>query len=864
MKTDAILFRLLVACGAVLLALAPPGARAQAAQPVAPPGPQPQLIDASPTRCSGASYRGRVPQVQIELNRIFAADPQFRKDAGAGANPLRDGILGPVTRKWLGVFCQRHPFKARAAAFDADVAAKLAGFRPAPQPLPPAPIPEAPLPGIETTWRYDPKALRKPRDASTAVARLRLLTDRYADKVLFEGAVRRALKGLVVDAPMQARIEEFSRVDGYRLTSEKLGQVKGLPAGLRAMLEPGAGIDFASVEEFHLNLEAAVGDDGAAKAELASLLARIDEKALVPHYQVPDTIGADLAAAAEMEPVLADFYLPVAMVEFPSQHLLVQALRARAQRALGMCRLNHLRQDGRIDADNDIKAVWALVEPDMASFDTLAKLRARTTRCDKDELAQVQGLVGKAHKALYAKLESAAVLMKVNRAPPLAKQGGPGAAAGCGCAHDAHEGMTYGFYPLWTDGDAERLDFDVLSRIGLYGMTIDDKGGLRYPAGVQTPPWTLLQAAHRHMTKVDWVLYKNDWSAASDSGMNRLLDNLRASIATLLQTRFPRTDWSGTALATFGLEQGPSIGDGVTLRFERFPSGRQNQEALREFVQLLAADLRQMKPARKLNFMVTQDEILGADGTGTQDAAFSAVNLLGLTQQANYIENDDDPADSRRMRAEDVKVLVLMPEPTTSQKLELRAGIENALFSSNRVRMLRNVIPIVEYDAGRDMMLTDDIVYFQDNFGGIGFWPLPFASAQDEAEGSATANHVLHAYFKRIELEGGVKATLIDLICPNRAWLRWLAWISSIVAIVAGVTLARCRGCGTRLDKNKLYMAGMVALLVLPFIVIAALVVGDPLFKSDSGVHWFVAALLIGVVIVPGAYGLLKPERQLP
>jgi hypothetical protein len=53
-------------------------------------------------------------------------------------------------------------------------------------------------------------------------------------------------------------------------------------------------------------------------------------------------------------------------------------------------------------------------------------------------------------------------------------------------------------------------------------------------------------------------------------------------------------------------------------------------------------------------------------------------------------------------------------------------------------------------------------------------------------------------------------------------------------------------------------------LIVLPFVVIAALVVGDPLFKSDSGVHWFIAAILIGVVIIPGAYGLLKPARKLP
>ena len=838
--------------------------------------PGPQLVDATRERCAGARYEGRVVLVQAELNRIYADDAEFRKDVGAGANPLRDGRLGPITRKWLGVFCARNPFKAHAAAFDAEVAARLSAFG---REVPPAAKTNAVddggkraqglLAGLETTYRYDPAVLRKPQDLEPVLARLALLTDRYDSKELFDQALGRALKGLALDPKTRSLIVTLSEVDGYLLPSAKVNALPNASPSLREKLLLKADIDYASADEFHFDLETAVGE-GPERAELSRYQVLIDGFSLVKHYRIPSTLAADLAAASAIEPPLAALYRPMAKVEYPTRQLLEDALRARLERALGMCKANHYRQDGRIEADDDVKALWALVDggvaaPGRKSYAEVAKLRAAEGRCNETQLGQAQRLTEAGHDVLYAKLDNAAELAKVNRAPPLAGQAGPGAVANCGCAHDEREGMTYGFYPLWTDSTQQHLDFDVLSRIGLYGMTIDDQGVLHFPAGVQTPPWALLKAAHRHMTKVDWVLYKNDWEAASAGGMAVFLDSLRQNIGRLLRRPYPRPDWSGTALASLGLEQGPSAGDGITLRFEGFPDAEQDQEALRSFVRMLAADLRAMKPARQLNFMVAQEEIVSAPiGDNKPPRPFSAAGLHELLQQANRIDDDAAPVSSRYRYEEDPTILVLLEEPTTRQKLELRTKVEQALFSNQRVRLLRNLVPVVEYDAGRDKMLTDDIIYFQNNFGGIGFWPLPFASAEDETDGSTTVNSALHAYFTSTDMEGDVKSELIDLICPNRAWLRWLAWIASIVAVAAGVTLARCRGCGTRLDNNKFYMAGMVALLVLPFIVIATLVVGDPLFKSDSGVHWFVAALLIGVVIVPGAYGLLKPARQLP
>lgn len=429
---------------------------------------------------------------------------------------------------------------------------------------------------------------------------------------------------------------------------------------------------------------------------------------------------------------------------------------------------------------------------------------------------------------------------------------GPGAVDGCGCALDRSRGITYGFYPLLAKAANQKLDFGVLSRIGLYGMTIDDKGALRMPSGVNTKPWTLLEAAHRHMTRVDWVLYKNDWPEAGGPVLADLLRNIRQNIDRLLRTPFPKTDLGGTALVTLGLEPGPSVGDGITLRFERFPGTPEAQLALRSFVSALYRQLREMKPARQLNIMVTQDEILGGgESAAGEGRPYSVANLNAMMQLT----------DNTRAG---VRVLVMLHEPASSQNRLLRSDIENTLFGSQRERMLRSVVPVLEYDGKRFEQLNDDIIYLMDNFGGIGFWPLQFATAGDSADGSTTANHVLHRYFENTGADSGFAANLTDLICPNRKLLRWLAWMSSIFAIWLGIQLLRSRGCSTRLDKNRIYPVLAAVFISLPFALIAALVVGDPLLQSDSGVHSIIVAVLIGLAIVPGLYGLLRWARKLP
>lgn len=850
MKIHAIPMCLASACW---LALAPAAAAA--------PPPAARVI-AAPDRCASGVYEGKVQQVQLDLHRIFSGDHDYQEDAAGPYKLLADGKLGAITRKWLKHACTVYPFMVRPDHADADLAAALHTFTPPGAvivvPSAPGPAAAAPVP-IEVTYRYDPAALRSTRQREAIVPRLRLLTDRFSDKRQFDDAVARVLPGHVPDAATLGQIETYSALDAYVLPVAGLDQLVGASPALLERLGAATGVVFESADDFHIGLDTAVGD-GPERAELRKYAAQVDQLSRTTHYRIPPTLAADLADATALAPPVAALYRSMINVAYPSEALLQFALRAHLARKLGLCSQKHETDDA------DVLALWTV--PDSAGDKSarVIALRHLPAGCNADERREANVLTDVAHASLYATLAKTVDLAKVNVAPAAAGQNGPGAVAACGCAPDARAAMTYGFYPLWADATGQALDFDVLSRVGLYGMTIDDQGALTLPAGVQGKPWTLLKAAHRHLTKVDWVLSKTEWRAVDGAGMAAFFGKLRQNVAQLLASEVPAPRARGTAVASLGLEQGPVAGDGITLRFDGFPTDaqHQNRDALRSFVQALATDLRAMKPARQLNIMVTQAQILGAPGADSGDRPFSASNLNELIRLANPIRADADPAQVTRSRANDPRILVMLQEPTADAKLLLRAGIEQGLSSEVGMRVLRDVIPVVEYDGQRAAQLNEDILYFRDNFAGIGFWTVQFYTKADDNDGAASANAILRRHFKAYGVDGGFISGVIDLICPNRGWLRWLAWIAAIVAVAAGVTLVRCRGCSKRLDSNVWYRAGMVALVVLPFIVIAALVVGDPLFKSESGVHWLVAAVLIAVVVVPGIYGLLKPVKRLP
>jgi hypothetical protein len=816
------------------------------------------LVDVTPEKCEHFHYRSKGREIQKELSRIYRDDPAFSKAAGVADKPLNDGMIGDVTRGWLKTFCGAHPFKVRQDNFEADVAAELARSKVVPAPV--ASVPGEPPDGGDIVYRYDPKAVKTPRDIALIVARLLTLTARYDDKKLFDEAVTRALKGARSPVPMRANIDTAAAIDGYMLPDRSVWELKGATPAFIEKLHLRTGTEYANADDFHLDLQIAMGE-GAEKTELSRFASQIDQLALRVHYQIPATIATDLAQSAPLDPALEKLYRSLANVAYPSATLLQAALRAQLERGLDMCPKNYRQNGGRVSDDD---ALTLLALPGVSGVDarSIQSLRLRASRCDPADLGRSTSLLDALHKTLYARLASAVDLSRGQAAPPVAGQLGAVAVAGCGCARDASLGVTYGFYPLWTDAATRRLNFDMLSRIGLVGMTVDDRGVLHMPPGINTMPWALLRSAYQHQTKVDWVVYKDQWEENGD--MRGLLDGLRQSIQAHLATLDPDGRHLGTRVASLGMDPGPSAGDGITLRFEDFPTTQTAQAELNDFVAALHKQLSSMQPARQLNVMVTQAQILNEALSPQSDAApFSAAHLNALMAHDGPGGDGSDAANRVTLAPGDIRVLVLLQEATTSNKLKLRSGIESVLFGGERRHMLRSVIPVVEFDGSRPDQLRDDIIYFDDNFGGIGFWPLPFASDKQD-DGPDSANAILRAFSISAGTDGGVLDGLVDLICPNRGWLRWLAWGLAILGVAAGVALATCRGCQTRLDANRWYLGVAVALTVLPLIVIAALVAGDPLFAGDSVWHWVVAVVLLALAVAPGAVRLWMPRKNLP
>ncbi len=861
MNITSILFRL--ACVAIV-----PGISMATTLPAKAPASD-QARPATPAACYAGKYKpGDVPAIQADLGRIYGKDAEYLEDAGGDDPPLRDGRMGVITRKWIGKFCAGYHFEAKPSSFEATVVRELARVAaggitkagmPAPVQAAPPPPPPAPL---ESFYAYDPKVLVKPRNEALILPRLRTIKERYYDHAQFMTVLQRALADIDVDADTMLMIETGATVDGYLLTLETLAELgnKGASQALIEKLSPIVGDVYDDSDAFNEALHIAVGE-GKEKSELMQLSAKLFDMARIRNYRIPDTIEADFASKAELPAPVAALFTSMADVKYPSLELLESALAWRVQQGLGMCAFNRFRQEGRLD-DKQFLALKTIFPADAQLFDEIAELRKLVVPCKPAQQIEAKVLAFKADSLVTARLARSVRLQHAAKMATSAKgQLGPTAIDSCGCSPGPQDGVIYGFYPLWTDAEKKpKVNFGFMSRVGLYGVTFSDRGDLVNPPDYKGPPARLIDAAHVHRTKVDWVVHKNDWRswAASDAeGKKRTLETLIDSIEQRLATPLFATDWRGTAIASLGLERAPTLGDGVTLRFDRFP--KQDQALFDRFVVDLYARLKAMKPARQLNLLVDHAAMVGEDAS-----TFSIRNLLDLIAKTNKIDEDQSFANSTIRRADDIQVLVLVREPTADSKRVLREEIESALHSSARVRMLRDVVPVLEYDGVHVNQLRDDLIYNNDNFGGIGFWPIPFATDDDTAQGSTTANSVLQAYFDYADNDHGRLEKFVDWVCPNRGWLRWIAWVSALAAIVVAVVYARCRGCGTRLDDNPLYLVPMGLIIMLPFVAVFTLIIGDPILRSDSGVHLFFAFVVLCVVVLPALYLLFKPARKLP
>lgn len=859
-------------------------------------------------------------KIQHHLAVIYGSDPDYVGDAGGARRPLGDNIVGPVTLKWLTRFCRDygivaddpgferavvdsleqvadiarvHPdwlrilsspdfeawineqptgqrvqnLKVRRSGAASQVNALIAQYLRERRAGPAASAAPAPL---ELTYGYDPTRPARIESLDMIAPRLKPMIGRDpVEEQQFEHEVRALLYDVALTDDTLALIKLYSQVDAYVVDTELLRRLRreGMPeAAITAIGDKMQDVEYIGTLDFQDAL-AEVAAGGAHAEAIENKRLSIVSRAREARFAVPDTLAASLAASAPLAPSVAAVFSGFQKVEYPTRQLFDDALEWQVRRALNMCSDPRQPSQGVLD-DENFAALAALMPEQADKFARIAELRAVQSGCNTAQLVEADALAYQAHLFISPRLDRKMDLDLRHAMPTPAPRESAWAPSWCRCGRPARDGLIYGFYPLWLDSGERQIDFGAMSRIGLYGLTMDQRGGLHGPPGMEgtTVPEHLagmMRAAHQHNVKVDWVVARSDWSGwngASRAAKQAVLTALSSNIVSLLERELPGGGQAMTRLASFGVDAGATGGDGVTLYFRYFPAA--DKELYNEFVVALSARLKDMRPARHLSLMADFHDV-------GQPGAFDYGNLIRLVERTNPIPAGTSFAGSGSEMMGDMPVLVLVPEPTRDTKRALRNAMHEALRGADSVRLLWAMLPVIEYDGTGSRQLASDIVYVSADYHGIGFWPLAFAGPGDKVGNSAaetlSANRLLELYYQPAWGLASSVMQKFDYLCPHRLWLRWLFWGALVLAIGVGAVYFNCRGCNERLDNSGLYFTGMMALLALPLVVLTVLVLSDPLLKPYSQV----ALVLYGTGGIAAAalvarYYFNKSRRKLP
>lgn len=443
-------------------------------------------------------------------------------------------------------------------------------------------------------------------------------------------------------------------------------------------------------------------------------------------------------------------------------------------------------------------------------------------------------------------------------------------AADCGCNVERRPNShVYGFYPFWAyAADAgtppPQVDFDLVGRVAFDGLLLDGQGLLNYAAHWDDAAATFTASAHRHQAKVDLAIRIRGWQDWSEDAARLAASNVVEEMTrSRPPSRLVRTAGTLGRLDRF-LDRDP---DGVTLIVEGYSGtpGTQDVDKLVAFVRTVAAGIADRGLAINLAFDIPLLDPATAGAPLFQDLRSLLVNVA---------EPDRRVVDN---------VLVFLERPTTRSKKLLRTRVESSFKGEERIQVLRALIPVVPPGANAPLgpqqadgavevataaansygQFHDDIVYFQDNFDGIGFWPAPAVGATlpDGAPDLAAAL-VGERYYGwtpplvPARLQPAVRGTVdaaCALVCPNR--LLFYAAGTATGGLAAAVGLLSLYSGRSRTAARRLLLVPLLLLLLLAILLVTAAC------DTDSR-SWSVLALAALMLLTSGSIAFHWYERR--
>jgi len=422
----------------------------------------------------------------------------------------------------------------------------------------------------------------------------------------------------------------------------------------------------------------------------------------------------------------------------------------------------------------------------------------------------------------------------------------------CGCVRDFSD-TVYGFYPYWrstverqSDAVEENavdavtipaIDYSVFNRIAYYALTLEESGEITTPLHWNSNGklGNFINNAQRHKTKVDLVIYSDHWAQWSES-------SLKTSVMSVYNELMLEVEYQEPGLMNYVplLNSTTASPDGVTLYFDGYFDHVASSYKIIEFVNQLYERLEDLDRDYKINILLDVD----STELASNKSIFKNIKSLLLN------DKNDNPAYVDWL-------LVFLNEPTTTSKKILRRKIENEFSGAERMAVLRKVIPVItpygheNDELGPYAQFDDDLIYLNDNFSGVGLWPLPVAADAD----AAMISQRLIKYFGVGDVEGVLNTisnrypALCDYACPNR-WLFRLAIDVLLLFIVAYGVMALFSSRVRRFyNQHSTYFVLYIILMVVVFMIS---LMCDSFWKQKRD------TVLLGSIIIVAAFFMIR------
>lgn len=483
----------------------------------------------------------------------------------------------------------------------------------------------------------------------------------------------------------------------------------------------------------------------------------------------------------------------------------------------------------------------------------------------------------------------------------------------CGCAVEWIDNtVIYSFYPFWElnrprDGETPRplLDFETIDRVAFHGLEIgpDARMDASRLALWRTAGPSFVLSAHQHKVAVDLSIRISGWkdwigNQAKASGRpapvdtKRAAQNVGAELAAIIteavvlpstetlpgpesENLFDRTiRW----LNQRWLSPQP---DGVTLMIDGYdgtPPGDGSMEVLLALLKALSQNLEDRRMTLNIAVDIPLDK-----GTASPNAEPLFKDLRKLLRPTIEPGSADksimgtmraliDTLLSREATPTPIDlVLVFQQRPTTDAKKTLRRQIEDSFQGEERARILRKIVPVLPsaghanvfskqrpgVDSGPDSQFVDDLVYFEDNFGGVGFWPSPNAGNLKMMDQVLTAFDPRRSYVLPASIRELIKVEAVprpsdfcDVLCTNRA----IAYLADFLVIGVTIGVIVLSYFSWRIDflkRNTLIVPILVLALISANLAIAVC--------ANSPYDW--ARLIVLLLVVGSVVAYLQIVR---